>query len=343
MQRLVFWLMVSGVVLRNVAQPFAFFPLGQLGSFLSGFLEAGSGVLFALFVAQAIAGADRRSPLPRALAAGLPFLVVVLGLSVMQGAWIAGKRDANLPGALTEPLNFVFLHGFLLAFMYGFATRLLPGLLGTRVARPRLVDAALASQILGVGLFAASSFDDDLLVPLRDSGTVLVSLSALLFLAAFGRPRPQPAAVAGSAHIAIRLALASLGLWAILGVASVAVARLTSFPARNPWAVDAVRHLFTIGFLVMLIVGIATRVVPAFCGRPLHSDRLARATYALLALGAAMRLLGIPAAYEPRLYQAGSYMGVPVVIALVLFMVNILKTVRKPVRRPAFLATLPAR
>ena len=86
--------------------------------------------------------------------------------------------------------------------------------------------------------------------------------------------------------------------------------------------------MFTIGFLTLLIVGMSFRILPVFSGKTLWSPRLAHATYALLLLGAAMRLLQYPAAFRPIFYRAGSYMGIPVVLALVLYVVNLVRTMR---------------
>lgn len=74
-------------------------------------------------------------------------------------------------------------------------------------------------------------------------------------------------------------------------------------------------------------------------------------TYALLLAGTAMRLLQYPAAFRPVFYRVGSFMGVPVVLALLLFTVNLLRTMRAkppvpPARtapRPGFSSTLPVR
>ena len=66
-----------------------------------------------------------------------------------------------------------------------------------------------------------------------------------------------------------------------------------------------------------------------------------------------MRLLQYPAAFHPVLYRIGSWMGVPVVVALLLFTFNLMRTMkpgrsRTPTRGaaprpPAFVSTLPVR
>ena len=157
----------------------------------------------------------------------------------------------------------------------------------------------------------------------------------------------------GNPGFAIRAAFGCLGLWAVLELAAVFLTRLTRLPAQNLWWADAARHVFTIGFLTLLIVGMSFRILPVFSGKTLWSPRLAHATYALLLLGAAMRLLQYPAAFLPLFYELGSYMGIPVVLGLVLYVYNLVRTMRgRPAPAPrtvqagprsGFASTLPVR
>jgi hypothetical protein len=341
------WLIVSGVVLRNLAQPFAFFRVGGALALLSGLLEAAGGTLFVTYLVAALREQPRapRDPLQMFLPIAVCAFLAALALSVVQGAWLAARRDATLPSDLTEPFYTAALFGFVLAFVFAFAGRMLPGLLGTGPVRPGTFVLTAALQITGLVLALASwlSSLSRFALELRDAGACLLALAAIAYLAGTGflwrRARPQAGAVPGSPGLAIRLAFASLALWAGLTIAAAATARLTHFPARNPWWTDAARHVFTIGFLMLVIVGVSLRVVPLFSGRPLYSPRLARLTYVLLAAGVLMRLLEYPAAFHPDLYRVGSTMGVPVVLALVLFTINVMKSAKKS----AFAATLPAR
>jgi uncharacterized protein involved in response to NO len=132
----------------------------------------------------------------------------------------------------------------------------------------------------------------------------------------------------GSPTFAIRAAFACLGLWALLEIAAVVLSRVTPLPAQNLWWADAGRHVFTIGFLTLLIVGMSFRILPVFSGKRLWSPALARVTYGLLLGATAMRLLQYPAAFRPLFYEIGSYMGIPVVVALLCFMFNLLRTMR---------------
>ena len=342
--RTAFWLLLSGVLLRNLGQPFGFVPWGRAVSFVSAGLEIASGLLFVRFVAAALRTGqtgkyDRSDALYRFVRAGTVSFAAALALLGAQGVWLAGHSETSLPLSLEESFSFVSLYGFLLAWIYGFGSRMVATFLGTGAARKSLIDIALYAQSAGLFLALFSwlpVLPDAPALALRDAGLSLTALSALAYLIGQGflwRPSVFPAMRApGAPNFAIRTAFGFLGLWAVLELASVLLSRLTALPAQNLWWSDAARHVFTIGFLTLLIVGMSIRVLPVFTGKRLWSPRLAQATYALLIAGTAMRLLQYPAAFRPVLYEIGSYMGIPVVLALVFFSVNLIRTVRA---RPA--------
>ncbi len=360
-----FWLMFLGVILRNVGQPYNVDAAGRLLSLASAAMEGVAGFLFARFVFAALSRARSgkygpADPLLRFVRAGTVYFLVALGWNAAQGIWLAGHFETALPVSLTEPFYFVSLYGFLLAWVFGFGNRVVSLFLGVGPARKGSPDAALLLQAAGVALFLASAAPGITLswaLVLRDAGLTAVSLSALAFLAGHGflwRRSNLPALrTPGHPTLAIRAAFGCLGLWAVLEVAAVTVSRATSLPAQNLWWSDAARHVFTVGFVTLLIVGMSLRILPVFSGKALWSPRLALATYALLLAGVALRLLQYPGAFWPVFYKAGSFMGIPVVLALLLFTFNLFRTMRggaRPPSRaprspaaPAFLSTLPVR
>lgn len=360
-----FWMMFAGVILRNIGQPLGFYPIGRLLSLVSAGLEAASVLLFARFVfallARVRAGKyDPSDPILRFVRWGTIFFVVAIAFVAAQGVWLAGHIETAAPVSLTEPFYFAALYGFLLAWIYGFGNRVVSMFLGVGPAARGTPEATLALQIGALALFLASYIPGMALRPallLRDTGLALAALSALVYLAGNGflwRRATFPAMRApGAPTAAIRCAFGCLGLWALLELAAVVLSRVTAIPAQNLWWSDAARHLFTVGFLTLLIVGMSLRIVPVFSGKPLWSPRLAYATYALLLAGAGMRLLQFPAAFHPVFYRIGSWMGVPVVVALLLFTFNLMRTMkpgrsRTPARpaaprAPAFVSTLPVR
>ena len=338
--RLAFWLMFAGVVARNVGQPLGFYPFGRAVSLLSALLESAAAFLFGRFVFRLVRKVqegkyDRRDPLLRFVRSGTIFLGVAMAVNALQGIWLAGHVDTSLPFALTEPFYAAALYGFLLAWIYGFGNRVVSLFLGLGPARRGTAEACLWTQAAGVGALVASFLPFvgvASALALRDAGLCLVSASALLYLGGNGflwrravLPVPR---VPGSPGFAIRASFGCLALWAVLELTGVFLSRFTPIPAQNLWWADAARHTFSVGFLTLIIIGMSFRILPVFSGKRLWSPRLARTTYALILLGTAMRLLQYPAAFRPVFYRIGAYMGVPVVVALLLFTFNLFRTMR---------------
>ncbi len=360
-----FWLMFTGVILRNAGQPLGFYPIGRLLSLVSAALEAASALLFARFVFVLLARVregkyDSKDPILRFVRWGTVSFVAAIAFVAAQGVWLAGHIETAVPVSLTEPFYFAALYGFLLAWIYGFGNRVVSMFLGVGPAARGTPEMTLALQIGALPLSLASYLPGLGLRPallLRDAGLGLAALSALVYLAGNGflwRQATLPAMRApGAPTVAIRCAFGCLALWALLELAAIVLSRVTAIPAQNLWWSDAARHLFTVGFLTLLVVGMSLRILPVFSGKPLWSPRLAYVTYALLLAGAGMRLLQYPAAFHPLFYRIGSWMGVPVVLAILLFTFNLMRTMKavrpnppaRPVkpRRPAFVSTLPVR
>jgi uncharacterized protein involved in response to NO len=364
--KLAFWLMAGGVVLRNFGQPFNLAPIGRLASLLSGIAELGAGCLFAIFVVDLIRRApagkyERRDPFFGFLGFSTAAFLVALLLNVAQSVWLAGHLETALPAALVEPFYFVSLYGFLLGWIYGFAHRVVALFLGLNAPKPGPGRAALLLQALGVAAFLAAwmpGLSNSAAALLRDAGMSGVALSAVVFLVGGGFLRKQTAAAVlsprGNPLFAIRASFVCLLVWALLQLGAIVVSRATVFPAQNLWWADAARHVFTIGFITLIIVGMSLRILPVFSGKTLWSAKLAYATYALILGGVAMRLLQYPAAFHAKLYEAGSWMGVFVVAALVLFALNLVQTMRSKIappapvaiaapKRPVFVSSLPVR
>jgi hypothetical protein len=360
--KLAFWLMAGGVVLRNFGQPFNVAPVGRIASLLSGIAELAAGCLFAAFVAHLIrrtpAGKyGRKDPFLALLGFGTACFIVALVIGAVQSVWLAGHLETALPAALVEPFYFAALYGFLLGWVYAFSHRVVALFLGLPAPGVGPARAALALQVAGVVAFLAAwipGLSNSEAAWLRDVGMSGAALSAIVFVigARLLSSPVQPAlAPRGNPLLAIRAAFGCLMLWAVLEIAAVIVARTTVIPAQNLWWADAARHVFTIGFLTMIIVGMSLRILPVFSGKTLWSAKLAYATYGLILGGVAMRLLQYPAAFHAKLYEAGSWMGVLVVAGLVLFTVNLVKTMRSKVvpsaapaaPRSAFVSRLPVR
>ncbi|MFN7987356.1 MAG: hypothetical protein U0529_07790 [Thermoanaerobaculia bacterium] len=340
MPRVTFGLFLSAILLRNVCQPFAAFPLARLGVVLSAALLLAGTLVVVSYVAFLL-GEARPGPhggarrLALASAATSAYLLLAVGLNALQALWIAAGNGSALPRPLAESFSDASLSGGLLAAGFTVGLRLAPSLGRPEVNR-RLVGRALALQAAGVAIALASWISvvpAPLALALRDGGQLLVALAVLLYLRATGlasargtRAVAEPSLRASDT--AVRLSFSALGLWAAAQAATVALARLTPLAVRNRWWEDATRHLFTVGFVTLLVVGAAGRLAPFLFGRTLASGALQRASVALVVGGALLRLLEFPAIAWPPFVSAASVMGIPVVAGLTLLARNLSLTAR---------------
>lgn len=120
----------------------------------------------------------------------------------------------------------------------------------------------------------------------------------------------------------IRSAVAWLGVGVVLGlVMLLAPAGMVARPAHM--------HANLLGFVSMMIFGVAYHVLPRFAGRPLHRRRWAAVHFWLANLGLALQVGGFllrPFAWAPgtRILIAGALLGAA---GIGLFIVNVWVTV----------------
>lgn len=129
----------------------------------------------------------------------------------------------------------------------------------------------------------------------------------------------------------IKASLVWLGLAVSLGVA---------MAAHPPWVVYRTAHLHMalLGFVTMMIFGVAYHVIPRFTGNPLHSRRLAMVHWWIANAGLAVLVAGfvarvhVPSTAVPVLVGG----GILVATGAYLFIYNLWRTIdARPAPRPA--------
>src|SRR5690606_14984177 len=104
------------------------------------------------------------------------------------------------------------------------------------------------------------------------------------------------------------------------------------------YALRAHAHLMLVGFVGMMIFGVGLHVLPRFVGRALFSERLADAQFALANAGLVAMVAGWLASVESIVGAGGAALW----LALVLFAVNSVLTVRPWGRRGRIAPARPA-
>lgn len=85
--------------------------------------------------------------------------------------------------------------------------------------------------------------------------------------------------------------IGSAYLWGSLGALLLCIDGIASLTFETlPIAIDAIRHSFAVGFITLLLCGIAVRMIPGFSSKTIRSPRLVTATLILGNLAALLRV-----------------------------------------------------
>jgi uncharacterized protein involved in response to NO len=285
-------LVLGGLILGLIAQPLAIDPA------LAPFFPASMALqwlgvtLFALFVARTVR--RPRQPWAGFVLAGTVWFwlgaTTRLGLSV---AAVAAGAATGDPGA-----NAAYLHamtwGFLLSFVLGYSLRLLPTFLGLPQGGAALAWVALLLLTTGTAVEVGTRVAN---APGVSVGAMFLTLAGATCAVVTLRVwRPVLPVEDGEAAWLGRFVRTAYG-WLI--VATLLLLGLRTAEALGPVSPlhqhafgGASRHALTVGFVSLMIVGVAWRILPIFSGaaRP-HPARIA-AVFTLLLAGSLLRVGG---------------------------------------------------
>jgi len=326
MPRLLPWLLgtlVTALVLRMLCQPL----LATLNTSILrvGFIVSGAAECVALVGMIALLGITaRRGPslaTRPAFTSTLPLMVgafVSLGFAciVNLANTVQAVTSGGLVAATGDDLNVSLgLLGFLVPMALAMSARSLPmyaGLEGfpNHILRPLAVAYFVGLLLLCVGILTVPAANW-----LQGLGMTLLGGALLCFIGVFLRlmrsrgrlPQkvaklaPQPEAVAQSykkqvshernAYGPFVALVASAYMWAMLGGVLLVSNGLTLLIQGAPlFALDAMRHSLAVGFIALLICGIAPRMIPGFSGGTIASARLVTATLWLGNIAAILRV-----------------------------------------------------
>jgi Domain of unknown function (DUF1858)/Domain of Unknown function (DUF542)/NnrS protein len=268
------------------------------------------------------------------LAIGTGFLLVAGLLNVVHVGYLAARAAIEVPPYLNIPYLSIFLVGFVIFWILGVSLRTLPVFMGLRT-RPRVAAAtapplAVAAVIMTVGETAYLAGGGIAARLAFGLGGLLVSTGFVVFtwsLGILGRPtgEPEPGLDRGYEKF-LRLGYA----WLLISAAILGVFSVLAVASRNMdhALVGAYRHALTVGFITTIMVGMASRIIPVFRGVPLHSARMREWTFWLLLAGNLIRVLfqSLSAAFGPAMLRVAGVSGVMELTALLLFAINIWKT-----------------
>ena len=312
--RLVPWLLgtlITGLLLRAISQPLVLLMdagVWHLSLVLSGLLEC-----FALLGAiVSLALTALHGPLfthRPAFTATLPLMAGALcALGVATLVNLANMIQAALATGLVQEgddmLNVTLgLFGFLVPMALAMSVRSLPMYAGLKAFPNRLLWPFAAVYMAGLVLTSVGTFPLPAANSVEGAGLTLIGAVILLFIGEFLRlmrtrgrlpqqvaqlaTNSQAVAQAYTAHVSKEnqgygpfvALVASAYLWALLGgVLLVSDGLAFLFGTEPLFALDAIRHSFAVGFIALLLAGVASRMLPGFSGGTILSPALVSAT-----------------------------------------------------------------
>ncbi|HEU5226863.1 MAG TPA: hypothetical protein VFU49_03550 [Ktedonobacteraceae bacterium] len=332
MPRLVPWMLgalVTGLLLRACSQPL----LATTGAEIWRLLLVISGVLECIALVTAVlllaltamhgpALANRQ-----AFQGILPFIIMAFGSlglsSIINLINVIQATSTGFVPATGDDLNVTLgLLGFLVPMALAMSARSLPMYSGLEAFPQKVMWPLAITYFVGLVLICIGAV---LPTPwsalVTGSGMTCIGVIVVLFVGVFLRlmrsrgrlPRkvaelaPNPQTVARSYKAKVTkehkdygpfvLLVASAYLWAVLGgVLLVAYGLALLFGSEPIIPLDAIRHSFAIGFIALLICGLAPRMIPGFSGGSIMSPGLVKATLWLGNTAALLRVGSLLAA-----------------------------------------------
>ncbi len=245
-------------------------------------------------------------------------LVLLLNLA---GCFYVAFRSATpaFPHLFDQRYLALIAWGFLVPFVWGFSAKWMAVFLGLKPVRPRLLLAALVSNLFGLALVLggfglAGSF---VLV----AGVALATAAVRMFEPAVNEAKTKGIHI--SFPFFVRLAYGWLFVAVLLGLAA------TRFDhSGGIWG--ASRHALTVGFVAIMILCVGQRVLPAFAGmRALWSTKLMFLALLLLTLGCTLRVSMEVVAYQGYgdwAWKILPFSALTELTALTLFAINLMGT-----------------
>jgi len=278
------------------------------------------------------------------------------------------ERDADWGARYNEAFYVAALLGGATGWVQGMIRKVGPSLLGLAAPRARLLAPAFAlSQLGAVAATVGAALPGTVAgVTAFDAGLVASALGMALFLAgarafergagleielAGGTKRvPRPGVAAPAVRRAARGAFAGAALFALLGGAHGVMDLAGHTPPPALW--DGARHALALGFLMPLILALASHLVPIFAGlsgpanAPLPRAAWRDAGLVLIAIGLVGRELQVPAflLVMPRLLWLSGTSGIVAAVGVGLAAAALLGPLgaRSPAARPAGTAVAKA-
>lgn len=316
---LAFAMMLGGLILRTTGMAFAASGPAALPAAMAG--GAMETVAVLIFVGLVLATFRRSSaavePYVGFVVSALVFMVAMTSMSVWHtwATMTAPTREALLHQVATyqAPLRDLQIHGLALFMILGVSIRMLPALFGAGSAPPRRLWTALfvlwAAVLAETGLFIGWRLTGDrLMAAMLPAAWALLAAGVAMVALPWRLWRPMPDSDRSGKFVRAAYGWLAVSLAMLLFLP--AYQAISGIPFSHAYY-GAVRHAVTVGFISLMIMGFAAKVVPTLNGIDTRSLSPLWGPFALVNIGCLLRCsLQIATDFVPGAFKLVGISGV---------------------------------
>ncbi len=290
-----FWLIVTGTVIRIFAQPYANESTNVLLP-VSGLLEFMAVALFAFIILSTVlASQEKKEPYDKFIVAGVSWFLVCSIMNFIMDIVMFFTNTNEIARTFYSPFVHVFLLGFTFMFIFAVNIRTVYAFLDVGTARVRAINTTfwLLNLTLPIYFIAHSfNYNSPFLLKVSYLTIYLVAFSILLFvygIRIFEKSTKEldDVVMDRSYSKTIRTAY----VWLIIGVLILgAKPFLKAFSEPQYLFHGAANHAIAVGFVTLMIIGYASKMVPTFKGVGMYSIKLADLSFYLINIGCFLRV-----------------------------------------------------
>ncbi len=328
-----FWLMLTGTVIRIFAQPFSNETTNILLP-ISGLLEFGAVVIFAYIIFSTVfASKEKIEIYDKFIKVGVIWFVICSIINFFMDVFMFFTNAHEIPRAFYSPFVHVFFLGFVFMFIFGVNIRTVYAFLDVKTPRPTAVNTTFWLLNLIIPFYFITNtlnYQFPFLLKASYFTIYVVAFSLLTFvygIRVFERSTRELEDVVMDRSYAKTIRAAYV--WLIIGVVILgAKPFLMAFSEQQYLFHGAANHALAVGFITMMIIGYASKMVPTFKGVNMYSIKLSDVTFYLINLGCFLRvftqiMIGISGGFY---YSLIGFSGWIEFVAIGVFGYNIWKT-----------------
>ncbi len=290
-----FWLMVTGIVIRVFAQPYANETTNILLP-ISGLLEFAAVITFTYIIFSTVFSSKEKIEIyDKFIKVGVLWFVVCSLINVFMDVYMFFTNSHEIPRAFYSPFVHMYLLGFVFMFIFAVNIRTVYAFLDVRTPSHTAVNTTFWLLNLILPFYFIThflSYEFPFLLKASYFTIYVVAFSVLVFvygIRVFERSTGEldDVVMDRSYSKTIRAAY----VWLIIGVLILgAKPFLGAFSEGQYLFHGAANHALAVGFITMMIMGYASKMVPTFRGVNMYSVRLSDMTFILINLGCFLRV-----------------------------------------------------